>query len=251
MQQFGDVVEIDPATLVQHHGERVRCAGDDWRRRRRNHALCEDRPGFGGVRVEIVVLDRGDQPAIGVIKEGLQVRPAMRLAHFAGLVVLGHRDRREIDRAEIAHEVRPGDAQTNLRILPRPVGFLAFEDLANRIADRDQLADDSDMPFGHALGAAALANLDRDRPAVEDLHDPIGLVGDVAAFAHMAIGRRNEIDGLVIFVAIGVDDVGLAVVDRVREKSDRIGKERLERLAGTRHAGIGLAEGTGRQRMRA
>ena len=49
-------------------------------------------PGAGRIGLEIVVLDRGDQPAIGIVEEGLQVGAAMRLAHLARFRVRGDRD---------------------------------------------------------------------------------------------------------------------------------------------------------------
>jgi hypothetical protein len=85
----------------------------------------------------------------------------MRLAHLAGLRVLADRDGGVVDRPEVAHEARPGDAQLDLRRLPRPVELLGLQHLAHRVADRDQLADDADMLFRDAVGAAALAHLDR------------------------------------------------------------------------------------------
>lgn len=94
----------------------------------------------------------------------------MGLADFAGFRVFRRRDDGRVDRAEGADEVRPGDAQPDLRVLPRPVELLAFQRLAHRIADRDQFLDDPGMLFRNAIGAAALAHRNRDWLTIEDLH---------------------------------------------------------------------------------
>ncbi|GCC48697.1 hypothetical protein chiPu_0032697, partial [Chiloscyllium punctatum] len=142
VQKLRDVIGIDRAPLVQHDGERVGGRGDDRRRWRRNHALSEDRPGSRRVRLEVIVFDRSDEPAIRVIRERSQIGPAVRLAHFTGLLVFQGRYDRGVDRPEVADERAPGDAQPDLRLLPRMVGLLALQDLAHGVADRDQLAND-------------------------------------------------------------------------------------------------------------
>jgi hypothetical protein len=151
VHQLGDVVDVDTAALIQHDGERVSRAGDHRHRRRRDDAIGEKGSRLRGVGFEVVILDRGDEPAIGVVKEGLDVRPAMRLAHLAALVVFRHGHGREIDRAKITDEVRPGDAQPDLRVLPRLVKLLRFQHFTHSIADRDQLADDPDVFLRNAV----------------------------------------------------------------------------------------------------
>lgn len=101
------------------------------------------------------------------------------------------------------------------------------------------------MFFGYVFGVVVFVNFDCDWFVVEDLYDFIGFVGDVVVFVYMVIGWRNEIDGFVIFVVIGVDDVGFVVVDCVWEKSDCIGKERFECFVGMWYVGIGFVEGIG------
>ena len=93
-----DAVEIDHAGLVQRNRERVGGARDLRRDGRMEHPLAEDRtllrdPGLG-----VVVLDRGDEPDVGIVEEGLEVRPA---DGFMGLAVGSGRfaDRRQVDRA--------------------------------------------------------------------------------------------------------------------------------------------------------
>ena len=44
-------------------------------------------PGLAVLRLEVIVFDRGDEPAIRVIRERSQIGPAVRLAHFAALFV--------------------------------------------------------------------------------------------------------------------------------------------------------------------
>ena len=146
------MIGIDAAALVEHDGERIGGRGDDGRRRRRDHPLGEDRPGLRRLRLEIVVLDRGDEPAIGIVEERREVRPAVRFAHLAGLFVLDRRHDGGVDRPEVADEARPGDAKPDLRLLPGLVRLLAFEDLAHGVADRDQLADDARMLLEDAVG---------------------------------------------------------------------------------------------------
>jgi hypothetical protein len=69
MQQLGDVVDVDMAALVEHNREGIGRGIDDRRRGRRNHTLGEDRAWPRRVGLEIVVLDRGDQPAVGIVEE--------------------------------------------------------------------------------------------------------------------------------------------------------------------------------------
>lgn len=50
------------------------------------------------------------------------------------------------------------------------------------------------MLFRDALGAAAVARFHHDGLAVDDLHKSVGLVEEVAALAHVAIGRPIDSD---------------------------------------------------------
>lgn len=114
VQELRDVRRVDGAALVEHHSQRVDRRGDDRRRRRSNHALGEKRPRFRGIALEVVVLDRGDEPAIGIIREGREIRSTVRLAHFAGLFILDGRHDRGVDWSEIPNEGAPGDAKPDL-----------------------------------------------------------------------------------------------------------------------------------------
>ncbi|OQD04059.1 hypothetical protein UE98_39565, partial [Burkholderia cenocepacia] len=100
MQVLGVVIDIDAATLVENNRQGIGRAGDHGRGRRRDHPLGKDRAWLRGIGLEVIVLDRGDQPTIGIVEKRLDVGAAVRFAHLAGLFILGQRDRREIDRAK-------------------------------------------------------------------------------------------------------------------------------------------------------
>ena len=82
-QEFGDPVEVDHAGFVEHDGERVGRVGDFRRGRRVQHALAEDRSLAGMAGFDVVVLDRGDQPDVGIVEEGLEIGPAHGFADLA------------------------------------------------------------------------------------------------------------------------------------------------------------------------
>ena len=119
VQQFGQVVDIDAAGLVEGDGERVGRGRDQRRGRRGDHPLAEDRPHAGEAAFEVVILDAGDQPAIGIVGEWREVRPAMGFPLLAGLRVGRDRDDGVVDRSEAADEAAVGDAQPDLRLAPR------------------------------------------------------------------------------------------------------------------------------------
>ena len=145
----------------------------------------------------------------------------MRLPHFAGILVFRHGDGREIDRPEVADEARPGDAQADLRVLPRPVELLGFQNLPHGVTDRDQLTNDADVLLRNAVGAATLASSHLDRLAVEHLHQAVRLVEEIAALANMPIAWKINARGTDCIVQFGIDDLGLAVIDRRRKETDR------------------------------
>jgi hypothetical protein len=126
VQQFGQMIDIDMTTLIEYDGQRISRIGDDWGRRRGDHTGRENRARLRGVALEVVILDRGDEPAIGIVEERHQVRPAMRLTHLAGLRIFRGRDDSVIDRPEVADEARPGDAQRHLGLAPRLIALLEF-----------------------------------------------------------------------------------------------------------------------------
>jgi len=88
VEQFSQVVEIDPAELAQGDGQGVGGGGDDRRRRRGDDALAEDRSHAGQAAVEVVDFRRGHQPAIGVVGEWRDVRPAVDFPFVARLGIL-------------------------------------------------------------------------------------------------------------------------------------------------------------------
>ena len=80
-----DVTDIGTAGLVECDGKRIGGGRDQRRRRRSDHPLAEDWPHAGKAAFEVVILDAGDQPAIGIVGEGGEIRPAMGFAVFGGL----------------------------------------------------------------------------------------------------------------------------------------------------------------------
>jgi hypothetical protein len=68
---------------VQRDRERVGGARDLGRNGRMEHALGEDRALPGDAGLGVIVLDRGDEPDVGIVEEGLKVRSADGLADFA------------------------------------------------------------------------------------------------------------------------------------------------------------------------
>ena len=119
VEQFGQMVDIDAAGLVEGDGERVGGGRDERRGRRGDHPLAEDRPHAGEAAFEVIILDAGDQPAIGIVGEGREVRPAMGFPLLAGLRVGRDRDDGVVDRPEAADEIAVGDAQPDLRVASR------------------------------------------------------------------------------------------------------------------------------------
>ena len=74
---------IDHAGLVQRDRERIGGARDLRRDGRMEHPLGEDRALPRDAGLDVVVLDRGDEPDVGIVEEGLKVRPADGLADLA------------------------------------------------------------------------------------------------------------------------------------------------------------------------
>ena len=79
-EKLGDAVEIDHPGLVQRDRERIGGARDIRRDGRMEHPLGEDRTLPRDAGLDVVVLDRGDEPDVGIVEEGLKVRPADGLA---------------------------------------------------------------------------------------------------------------------------------------------------------------------------
>ena len=169
-EKLGDAVEIDEAGLVQGNGERVLGRLDHRRRLRMEHALAKDRSMLRRSAFEIVILDRGDEPDVGVVEEGLKVRATEGLARLA-LGRHGLADRRQVDRAEVAHEEGVGRAQPDLRRSPGFIIRLGAQNLANRVANGDQAADDAGVLRGDPLRPLAVAHGDGLRLAADDLDE--------------------------------------------------------------------------------
>ena len=113
-------------------------------------ALAKDRSMLRRSAFEIVILDRGDQPDVGVVEERLKVRAAEGLARLA-LGRHGLADRRQVDRAEVANEEGVGRAQPDLRRSPGFIIRLGAQNLANGVANGDQAADDAGVLRGDPL----------------------------------------------------------------------------------------------------
>ena len=178
-KQLGDMVHIGMANFGQRHGQGIG-GGDDHRLgRRMDHPLSKNRAFPGRSGIQIVILDRGDQPAIRVIGKGGQVRPALRLGDRAGRGIGAVAGVRQVDRPEGAYEAAIGHAEPHLRRAPGLVVDLSPQHVPQGIAHRNHLSDDP-----HVLGEdplRALARLDRDglSDAVDDLHQ--GVVDDDVA----------------------------------------------------------------------
>ncbi|GAV36357.1 hypothetical protein ROTAS13_04044 [Roseomonas sp. TAS13] len=240
--QFGDAVGIDMADLVQGDGEGVGRRGDDRLHGRVDHPLGKDRPLPGRVGVLVIVLDRGHQPAIGVVEEGREVRPAHRLAHLTRFLIRAGGDARLIDGPELPDEALVRGPEADLGLSPGLVGLLGPQHRPHRVADRDQAADDPGVLGEDALLVRRRLHRDRHRLAVYDLHQ-LAAEQDVAAL----LGGRALGGG-------AHHDAGRLGPRRGRRLTDRDAGRRADRLqraaecrlrvhpaAGT--AGVGRAEG--------
>ena len=160
------------------------------------HPLGEDRALLRDAGLGVVVFDRGDEPDVGIVKEGLKVRSVDGLADFP-VWSGGLADRRQVDRAEVALEMRISRAQSDLRPAPGKIGFLGPQDVSNRVANLDEASDDARMPRGHAVRALAIADRNGDRHAVDNLGESV-FDDEVAALLDgRAFGRGSNADGLV------------------------------------------------------
>ncbi len=244
VQQLGDVIDVDMAAFVEHDGKRIGSTCDDGCRGRRDDALGENRTRPGGIGFEIVVLNRGNQPAMGLVEEGLQVRSAMHFTDLARLGVLAGGNDGRVDGAEGAHKIRPGDAQLDLGRLPGPVELLGLQDFTHGITDGDQFADDPRMPFRHALARPALAHRDGHGNAIDHLDEGGIFCDEETALAHAGAFRQG-IDGvgtgLGVVINLIINLGRLAVINGFRKEGDRCGERPLQIDTGMGQAGIGLA----------
>ena len=143
------------------------------------HALAKDRSMLRCSAFEIVILDRGDEPDVRVVEEGLKVRATEGLARLA-VGRHGLADRRQVDRAKVANEERIGRAQPDLRRSPGFIVRLRAQNLADGIANADQIADDASVLRGDSLRPLAVADGDGLRLAADDL-DEHALMDKVAS----------------------------------------------------------------------
>ena len=239
--KLGDAVEIDDAGLMQCDRERIGGARDLRSDGRMEHPLGEDRARSRDAGLDVVVLDRGDEPDVGIVEEGLKVRAADSLADFA-VWSRDLADRRQVDRTEFPLEMRVKSTQPDLRSTPGEVGFLGPQDGTNGVANLDEAPDDARMPRRYTVRALAVADRYGDGHAVDDLGEPV-LDDQVAALLdRRAFGRGADADGLV--------EQGFVVGLRRRRGHIDVGGKRVERREqvlnqGLLSAGKGLA-GVGR-----
>ena len=177
----------------------------------------------------------------------LPARPAVRLAHFAALFVLHRRYDRGVDRPEVADERAPGDAQPDLRLLPRLVGFLALKDLAHGVADWDQFADDPRMLGKDAVCIPALLHRNDDGCAVDHLHQGCVLADEITAFADA--DADSGCDNRLRLVTIEAGRLRSAIVDGIRKMEDGGGKYVFKHDGRARHASVRLTVGARPERM--
>ena len=185
------MVDIDAAGLVEGDGERIGGGRDQRCGRRGDHPLAEDRPHAGEAAFEIVILNAGDQPAIGIVGERREVRPAMGFPVLAGLRVDHDRDDGVIDRPEAAHEVAVGDAQPELSLCPRLISRLRAQHIAYRFADRQQGADNLRVAGKDTATALAVADRNGVRLAIDDLHQLARCAEEIGTFLDGGAIRRG------------------------------------------------------------
>ncbi|MBB3166558.1 hypothetical protein FHS25_007076 [Rhizobium laguerreae] len=107
MQQLGNMLGIDAAAFVEDDSQRIASTGDDGWCRRRDDPIGEDRPGLCLIRFDVVVLDRGNQPAIRVVQERLEIGPAMGFADLTAFLILRDRNRCVVNRPEVVAAIVP------------------------------------------------------------------------------------------------------------------------------------------------
>src|SRR3984885_7607745 len=184
------------------------------------HALAKDRSRLRGSAFGIVILDRGDQPDVGVVEEGLKVWPPEGLARLA-LGGPGLTDRRQVDRAEVADKERICGAQPDLRRSPGFIIRLGAQNLADRVAHGDQTPDDAGVLGWDPLGAFAFADANGFRLAVDDL-DERALVDEIAALLDGRAfgGRPNSYRPLKAGFRLsggGLEEIARQAVERLAQ----------------------------------
>ena len=110
-----------------------------------DHPSVEDRAPGRLAGVGIVLLDRRDQPNVGVVGEDREIGSTDDLAHLAGIVVGDGDDLGAVDWPVAANEACVRPAQPALRLLPGLIDLLRAENVAHRVADRDQRLDQLGM----------------------------------------------------------------------------------------------------------
>ncbi len=108
------------------------------------------------------------------------------------------------------------------RRLPWLVELLRLQDLADRIADRHQLADDADMLVRNAFGAASLADGDGRGRAVDHLHQRGVLCDEVAALADRITFGNTLYLAVDVVLRVEIDRLRGTVIDGFRKEDDRV-----------------------------
>ena len=208
--------------------------------RRLDDAFGEDRTRHADVADLVIGFDRGDQPHVRIIEEGLQIGSALILLLGAGVRIGADAGDRPVDRPVFFGELPVMGEQLLLRGGIGLVMELGAQDRADRIADRDQGLDDSGVLREQPGAAAAGFHADEGGDAIDDLVE------------HPA---REEIAALLElgFVGGGADFHARRDIERVPQRSravDRLARAfmlRCDRRQGGREhrtyvgAGLGCA----------
>src|SRR5208283_2249789 len=249
-KQFGDPVEIDVSGLVQGDGEGVSRAFDNGRYGGMQDAFGKDGTLFGFSGFEIVVLNGRDKPAVRVIREWGEVRPPLCLARLASVGVGRLRDGGEIDRAEIAHKARVGDTKADLRRSPWVVAFLRAEDVAESIADGDEVTDDPGVFGRDSIGSLAAADRDGDGGPIDDLEKRV-VFENVAAFLNGGPFRGGADLDIRLNREESLGLLGWGFLDARGQAADGAVEELLDAALRMWQAGINGSEGAAGSRVAA
>lgn len=193
-EQAGDQRNIDPSSIVKRQSKGVLGRVDFLDHRRLDDAFGEDRAGNACVARLVVTLDRGDQPYVGVIEKGLEVRAALIFLFGAGLRIGADAGDRPVDRPVLLDEV---PIVVEQRFLQTGIGLvieLRAQDRANGIPDGDQAPDDIGVLLEQAGVATPGLDADFGGNPVDDLVEDAAQ-NEIAAFLKVSfVGRGADFD---------------------------------------------------------
>ncbi|MCY1170878.1 hypothetical protein D9M73_109680 [compost metagenome] len=202
-EQAGDQRNVDATAFVERDRQGILRRVDFMGHRRLDDAFGKDRARCAGVVDLIIILDRGDQPYVGVVEEGLQVGAALKFLLGAGFGIDADAGDGPIDRPMRLDELSVVGEQPFLAVGIGPIIELCAQDRADRIPDRDEAPDDVGVFRKHARPAASGFHADNRRHPVNDLvQDPVR--NEVAAFLEVSFiggGAHSHVDGDVELVA--------------------------------------------------